>query len=236
MKGIDEARKEIELVDAQMTELFERRMACAKCIAEYKMEKGLPVYDAAREKILIEKNVGYIKNSENEQYYREFLDGVLTVSKRYQHKLMTSLKVAYSGIEGSFASISVSKIFPDAERVPYKNFKECYDAVAIGQCDFAVMPIENSYAGEVGQVNDLMFEGDLFVNGVYELKVTQCLLGVPGSSIDKITTVVSHPQALEQCNEFIYEHDFQSISADNTARAAKEVATRADKSVAAIFS
>jgi len=236
MKGIDEARKDIEIIDAQMAELFERRMKCAKCIAEYKMEKGLPVLDKSREKNLIERNVAFLKNPETERYYREFLDGVLTVSKRYQHKLMTSLKVAYSGIEGSFASISVSRIFPDAERVPYKNFSQCYEAVVKGECDFAVMPIENSYAGEVGQVSDLMFNGDLFINGVYELGVSQCLVGVKGSSVDSITTVISHPQALTQCNDYIYDHHFQSISADNTARAAKEVADRNDKSIAAIAS
>lgn len=236
MKGIDEARKDIEIIDAQMAELFERRMKCAKCIAEYKIEKGLPVLDKAREKNLIERNVGFLKNPETEQYYREFLDGVLTVSKKYQHKLMTSLKVAYSGIEGSFACISVSRIFPDAQRVPYKSFEKCYEAVVNGECDFAVMPIENSYAGEVDQVSDLMFNGDLFINGVYELGVKQCLLGVKGSSIDSITTVISHPQALTQCNEYIYDHHFQSISSDNTARAAKEVSDRNDRSIAAIAS
>lgn len=236
MISIDEARKDIEQIDAQMAELFERRMVCAKCIAEYKMEKGLPVLDKSREKSLIERNVSYLKNPESEQYYREFLDGILNVSKKYQHKLMTSLKVAYSGIEGSFASISVSRIFPDAERVPYKNFTQCYEAVEKGECDFAVMPIENSYAGEVDQVSDLMFNGSLFVNGVYELGVTQCLLGVKGSTIDSITTVISHPQALTQCNDYIYDHHFQSISSDNTAVAAKEIADRNDKSVAAIAS
>lgn len=236
MKSLDETRKEIEVIDKQMAALFEKRMDCAKAVAEYKMEKGLPVLDKAREKLLIEKNAGYIQNPLFERYYRDFFDSLLGISKDYQHNLMTSLKVAYSGIEGSFASIAVSKIFPDAKKVSCKNFADCYASVVNGESDFAVLPIENSYAGEVGQVSDITFEGDLYINGVYELGVSQCLLGVPGSTIDSITTVVSHPQALEQCNEFIFEHQLQSIPAENTARAAKEIATRNDKSVAAIAS
>lgn len=236
MRNLDETRKEIEIIDKQMADLFEKRMQCAKDVAEYKMEKGLPVLDKAREKALIEKNAGYIQNPLHERYYRDFFDSLLTISKDYQHNLMTSLKVAYSGIEGSFASIAVSKIFPDAKKVSCKNFADCYQKVADGVTDFAVLPIENSYAGEVGQVSDITFEGDLYINGVYELGVSQCLLGVPGSSLDSISTVISHPQALEQCNEFIYEHQIQTVSAENTARAAKEVATRNDKSMAAIAS
>ena len=236
MKDIAEARSEIEIIDKQMAELFERRMDCAKCIAEYKMEKGLSVLDKERERTLIEKNAGYITNPEHERYYRDFLGGLLNVSKDYQHSLMTSLKVAYSGIEGSFASIAVGKIFPDAKKISCKNFAECYQSVCDGKSDFAVMPIENSYAGEVGQVSDLMFNGDLYINGVYELGVSQCLLGVNGSSLSTINKVISHPQALEQCNEFLYEHQIQSIPSENTARAAKEVASRNDVTTAAIAS
>lgn len=236
MKSIDESRKQIEIIDKQMAELFEKRMECSKAVAEYKMEKGLPVLDKAREAMLIEKNLGYIANPEMQRYYRDFFEGMLNVSKDYQHRLMSNLKIAYSGIEGSFAAISASRIFPDAQRVPYKNFKKCYEAVENGECDFAVMPIENSYAGEVGQVNDLMFEGSLYINGIYELGVNQCILGLPGAKLEEITTVISHPQALEQCNEFIYDHKLKSIPYENTARAAKEVADREDVTVAAIAS
>ena len=126
-------------------------MDCAKVIGQDKIRRGLPVLDKARERSLIEKNVGYLENSEYESYYRDFLDGMLNVSKKYQHKLMSKLKIAYSGIEGAFACISASKIFPDGERVPFKNFTKCYEAVEKGECDFAVLPIENSFAGEVGQ-------------------------------------------------------------------------------------
>ncbi|MBR5733535.1 MAG: chorismate mutase, partial [Lachnospiraceae bacterium] len=196
---IDILRDRIEKIDGEMAGLFEQRMACAAEIAAYKREKGLPILDKGREKILIERNTQKISNREYEPYYREFLTGMLDISKKYQHRLSEGLRVAYSGIEGSFASICAGRIFPEASRIPYKCFADAYNAVRSGECDLAVLPIENSYAGEVGQVADLMFDGDLFINGVYELPVSQCLLGVPGATADTIKTVISHPQALDQC-------------------------------------
>lgn len=236
MSQMDELRKQIEEIDEQMIDLFEQRMSVSAKVAEYKKEHGIPVLDKDREKILIERNTGKVKNKELKVYYKDFFEGVLDVSKSYQHKLMEGVKVAYSGIEGSFASISASKILPDATRVPYGSFSEAYNAVVNGECDFAVLPIENSYAGEVGAVTDLMFKGDLFVNGVYELGVSQCLLGVKDSSLESIKTVVSHSQALDQCSEYIKRHGLKSISAENTAVAAKEIADKNDITVGAIAS
>ena len=161
---------------------------------------------------------------------------MLDISKKYQHRLSEGLRVAYSGIEGSFASICAGRIFPEASRIPYKCFADAYNAVRSGECDLAVLPIENSYAGEVGQVADLMFDGDLFINGVYELPVSQCLLGVPGATVDTIRTVISHPQALDQCAGFIRKHGYEVIQAENTARAAKQVADRGDVTVGSIAS
>lgn len=144
--------------------------------------------------------------------------------------------VAYSGIEGSYASIAVRELFPDAVRVSCRNFAQAYKSVEDGACKMAVLPIENSYAGEVGQVMDLMFEGTLSVNGVFELHVSHCLVGRKGSKIEDIRKVISHPQALEQCDEYIYEHGFETIQAENTARAAKLVAESKDPALAAIAS
>lgn len=236
MSALDEARKEIELIDKEMAALFEKRMKSANTIAKYKIEHGLPVVDKERERVLIDKNVGYIQDAALEPYYREFFNKILKVSKNYQQTFMRSVKVAYSGIEGSFASIMAANVFPAARRIPCKNFAAAYEAVESGECDFAVLPIENSYAGEVGQVSDLMYNGGLYVNGVYELGVCQCLVGVQGSSIDSIRTVVSHPQALEQCNEYIYNHEYRTKEADNTAVAARDIADRNDITVGAIAS
>ncbi|MCQ2544121.1 MAG: chorismate mutase [Lachnospiraceae bacterium] len=236
MAEIDEYRKEIEIIDKEMAEMFERRMKCSYNIAAYKREHGLPILDAKREKSLIEKNSKYINDDEMRQYYQDYLVSVMQISKLYQRKQLEGIMVAYSGIEGSFASLAVSKIMPDANRIPYKNFADAYNAVVNGECEFAVLPIENSFAGEVGQVTDLMFNGELSVNGVYELKVSQCLLGVPGSRVDTIKTVISHPQALEQSNEYLTQHGITSIPFENTARAAKEVSEKNDITIGAVAS
>ena len=149
-----------------------------------------------------------------------------------EHPPVSATRIAYSGIEGSFAFIAASRIFPDA----FHSFKEAYNSVTNGNCDAAVLPIENSYAGEVGQVSDLMFAGNLTVHGVYELSISQCLLGLPGSSISDITHVISHPQALEQCGEYIGRHGWKTVPYENTARAARSVAREGDITQGAIAS
>lgn len=146
------------------------------------------------------------------------------------------MKIAYSGIEGAFAYIAAQRIFPGQELLSFGDFRSAYEAVEKGECDYAVLPIENSYAGEVGQVTDLMFQGGLFVNGVYTLNVLQNLLGVKGASLESVRKVISHPQALEQSGDFIAAHGYAVEEAANTARAAKMVAELGDVSVAAIAS
>ena len=146
------------------------------------------------------------------------------------------MKIAYSGIEGAFAYIAAKRIFPDGELIAFGDFHSAYKAVENDDCDYAVLPIENSYAGDVGQVTDLMFQRELFVNRLYTLNVVQNLLGVKGSTLQTISRVVSHPQALEQCAEFLRAHNYESIEAVNTARAARQVAQEGDTSVAAIAS
>ncbi len=147
-----------------------------------------------------------------------------------------SRKIAYSGIEGAFANIVAKKIFPEDEPVPFKNFRETYDAVSAGLCDYAVLPIDNSYSGEVTEVMDLLFEGNLYINALYSLPVIQNLLGVPGSTKEDIRKVVSHPKALEQCDGYIRKCGYEAVQAANTARAAREVAAQKDRSTAAIAS
>jgi len=146
------------------------------------------------------------------------------------------LKIAYSGIEGAFAHIASGRIFPGQELQAFGDFRSAYEAVEKGECDYAVLPIENSYAGEVGQVTDLMFQGSLFINGVYTLNVQQNLLGIKGASLTTVRKVVSHPQALEQSADFIAAQGYAVEEAANTARAAKMVAELGDASVAAIAS
>lgn len=145
-------------------------------------------------------------------------------------------RIAYSGIEGAFAHTVAGKIFPEEMTVSHANFRETYEAVVSGDCDYAVLPIDNSYSGEVTEVMDLLFEGGLYVNALYSLPVTQNLLGVPGSRKEDVKTVISHPKALEQCDEFLRKNGFEVVQTTNTAVAARKAAELADPSIAAIAS
>lgn len=233
---LEEARKTINKVDAQMAELFVERMRAAELVYAYKKEYGLPILDAKRENVVIERNASAIEDEVLRGYYIDFLRDVMAVSRAYQYRMQSGLKVAYSGVEGAFAHIAAGRIFPEANRIPYRDFALAYDAVVRGESDFAVLPIENSYAGEVGQTIDLLFTGTLYVNGIYELKICQNLLGVPGSTVADIRRVTSHPQALSQCHDYIALHGFTTEEANNTAIAAKTVAESGDKTLGAIAS
>ena len=236
MTELEQARQIINDVDRQMAELFEKRMDAAKMVANYKKEHGLKIDDFAREEQIIAKNTSLIKDEDYKSYYVNFLRGSINLSKLLQHRLLDGMRVAYSGVEGAFANIVAERIFPDASCVGYSDFKTAYNAVVNGDCDCAVLPIENSFNGDVGKVMDLSFFGSLFVNGVYEAEIIQNLLGVKGAKIEDITTVVSHSQALGQCANYIESHGFETVEAVNTAVAAKSVAEKGDKTVAAIGS
>lgn len=233
---LEKARQEINEIDCKMAQLFVQRMKAAEAVFEYKKEHGLPIFDQKREDAVIQKNSALIEDEVLKGYYIDFIKHLMSVSKNYQYRLQNGLCVAYSGVEGAFAHIAAGKIFPQSDRNSCRDFKAAYDCVVNGQADVAVLPIENSYAGEVGQTIDLIFSGSLFINGIYELEIHQNLLGVPGACVDDIKKVTSHPQALSQCHEYIKLHNFDTEEANNTALAAKAVALSNDKSIGAIAS
>ena len=233
---LEEARKIINDVDAQMAELFVKRMRASEMVYAYKKEMGLPILDKAREDIVIEQNTKRIEDETLKGYYMDYLKNVMSVSRAYQYRMQNGLKVAYSGVEGAFAHIAAGRIFPESQRISCRDFKAAYDSVVSGENDVAVLPIENSYAGEVGQTIDLIFSGSLSINGIYELEVHQNLLGVPGASIADIRKVVSHPQALSQCHDYIRGRGLETEDSTNTAVAAQKVAQAGDKTVGAIAS
>lgn len=233
---LEKARRIINQVDGEMAELFVKRMQAAEMVAEYKAERGLAILDASREEEIIREGAKRIESPVLREYYVRFLKDTMKISRAYQSRLMEGLRVAYSGTEGAFAHIACGNLFPNAIKVSYRDFKSAYKAVEGGECDICVLPVENSYNGEVGQVTDLMFSGSLYVNGMYELAVTQDLLVVPGATIADIKKVVSHPQALGQCRDFIRKGGFETVEYSNTALAAEYVAKLGDKSVAAIAS
>ena len=233
---LEKARRIIDEVDTQMAELFVKRMRAAELVYEHKKELGLPILDAKREEAVIEKNAALVEDEVLRGYYIDYLKHLMAVSRAYQYRMQSGLTVAYSGVEGAFAHIAAGKIFPQGNRVSYTDFKAAYDSVVKGESDVAVLPIENSYAGEVGQTIDLIFSGSLFVNGIYELDIHQNLLGVADATVEDIKKVTSHPQALSQCHDYIKMRGFETEEANNTALAAKRVAMANDKSLGAIAS
>ena len=233
---LEEARRIINEVDSQMAELFVKRMKAVETVCEYKMEFGLPILDQKREDAVIEKNSALIEDEVLRGYYIDYLNCMMSVSRAYQYRMQSGLKVAYSGVEGAFAHIAAGRIFPKGNRVSYSDFKAAYDSVVSGESDVAVLPIENSYAGEVGQTIDLIFSGGLFINGIYELEIHQNLLGLPEARVEDVKKVTSHPQALSQCHDYIKMRGFETEQANNTALAAKRVAEAKDKSLGAIAS
>lgn len=236
MEKLIHARETINAIDKEIAALFEKRMNAVRLVSEYKIEHGLPIYDAAREEALIQRNISLIEDEEIRPYYVDFLRNTMRVSRSFQAKLSEGMRVAFSGVEGAFASIAAGKIFNHCVRVPYADFRSAYNAVIEGECDCAVLPIENSTAGEVGQVMDMMFSGPLCVSGIYDLSIIHNLMAVPGTKLSDITEVISHPQALSQCAAYIREHGFTAKEFENTARAAKFVAEQNSPHLAAIAS
>lgn len=236
MEKLLKAREIINETDKEIASLFEKRMDAVRLIAEYKQERGIPVFDAGREAEVVKTNLQYIENEEIKEFYVPFLKETMEISKRFQHRILEGMNIAYSGVEGAFAHIAAGRIFPDGNRISYPDFRAAYEAVEKGECDCAVLPIENSRAGEVGQVIDLLFSGSLYVNGMYSLDIRHNLIGLSGATEADIKKVISHQQALQQCASYIKAQGYYAESFENTARAAQYVADKGDITLAAIAS
>ena len=236
MNELEQARREINRIDEEMAGLFEARMKAVERIAFYKKENGLPVRDPVREAAMIENARKLIRDRDVEGYYVEYMKHVIDVSCARQDSLIRGRKIAYSGVEGAYAHIAALKLFPEADCQGMNGFTEAYQAVEDGRCDCAVLPLENSYAGEVGTVMDLIFSGSLYINQVMDLPIRHALMACPGASVGEIRTVYSHPQALRQCAEYIRARGWQTVECENTAVAVRKVHGMNDSTAAAIAS
>ncbi len=236
MDKLEIARQEINEIDCEMARLFVRRMEAAKLVAEYKQEHGMPVFDATREAEVIRRGAERVSDDELRSYYINFITNNMELSKAYQHRLLDGMTVAYCGVPGAFAQIAAMRIFPDGNTKPYGSFREAYDAVVDGECDCAVLPIENSFQGDVTQVMDLAFFGPLYISGTYDLQIVHNLLANEGATPESIKKVLSHPQALGQCAGYIESKGYEPRERSNTAIAAKEVRESGRTDVAAIAS
>ena len=236
MNNLNESREKINNIDKEMTKLFCERMNLCKDIAEYKKANSLPILDSSRENEVINKNLTLVEDENLKPYYVTYIKNFLNVSRDYQRSLLTGLKIAYSGIEGAYGYIAASRMYPKCELVSNSNFTKAFTSVEEGINDRAVLPIENSFAGDVGEVMDLIFSGSLFINRIYDLEVEHNLMVNPGVNFSDIKMIVSHPQALSQCSKFIEEYDFKTIEEVNTAFAAKRLKETNDKTMAVIAS
>lgn len=236
MNDLSEARKIIDRVDGEMARLFCERMRAVAMVAQTKKEKGLPIYDPAREDEVLRRNSARVEDENLKSYYVNFLKSNMELSRAYQSRLLDGMRVAYSGVNGAFGYIAAHRIFPEAKLIAYPDFLAAYEAVETGECDCVVLPMENSYAGDVTQVVDRAFEGSLYINGIYDLEIVQNLLALPGTTLSDVKEVISHPQALSQCSNYLREKGFQTVPATNTAVAACRVAESGRHDLAAVAS
>ena len=201
MADIEKARREINECDREMARLYQRRMSAVQEVAQYKAERGLPIEDIPRETQVINRNSEFISDSTLREFYVNFLQSEMDISKNYQRRLITGRKIAYSGVPGAFADIAAKKVFAQGTTVSCPDFKAAYDAVVNGDCDCALLPIENSYNGDVGQVMDLAFFGPLYINGIYQAQIVQNLLAVKGTTMDQVKSVISHPRLWDSARD-----------------------------------
>lgn len=258
MQELSEIRKKINGLDEKIIELWKERMATSLSVAEYKKEKGLPVLDLQRERELSDR-VAAMAGEELDIYARVLYDTVMGISRSYQHKLLyddgrtariikkalentdklfpQKAVVACQGVEGAYSAIACEKIFKYPTVSYFKTWEEVVNSVEQGLCKYGVLPIENSTAGSVNGVYDLMAEHNFYIVKSIRLKINHCLLANHGASLQDIKEIYSHEQAINQCSDFLHAHgDIKVHVCENTAVAAKLVMESGRTDIAAISS
>ncbi len=234
MSILEEARKKINDIDKQMASLFEQRMKAVEDVILYKQEHQLPILDTNRENFIMKHNLQYIHENKYIESYQSFMKNVMSISRKYQNQILCKNKIGYQGIKGAFSYFATQKIFPNHQYINYSSFQSLCNAVENGEIAYAVIPFENSYTGEVGEVLDLLIEHHIFINNIYDLPISQNLLGIKGATINDIKMVYSKDKAIEQSQLFLKGRDWEVIPYPNTAMAAEYVARCNDKTKAAI--
>lgn len=250
-------RDEIDIIDKEIERLFEERMKLCADVAEYKISTGKQVLDAQREKEKIEKIKALASGEFNKKGAEEIFKQIMAISRKLQyrilakHKLINEIdfdvvdciekknaKVVYQGVEGAYAYEAMINYFGEGvENHSVDTWKDAMEEVKCGKVDYAVIPIENSTAGSVSQVYDLLACYDNYIVGEIDININHMLLGLKGAKIEDIKTVYSHPQALMQCDKYLDENrQWQKVSFKNTAMSAKKVKDDQDITQAAIAS
>ncbi len=258
MKDLAGIRQEIDRTDREILRLFEERMNLSEQVAEYKIATGGKVYDRQREEEKLKTLREAASGSFNAKGAEELFRHIMSVSRMRQYQMMEErnvsdgleeytriqklstdgAKVVFQGVEGAYSFAAMKSFFGDGIRSTHvETWKEAMEQVAGGQADYAVLPIENTTAGSVSDIYDLMTEYPNYIVGEEILEIRHTLMGVPGAELSDIRKVYSHPQALAQCRRFLGGHPgWEQIKLLNTAMAAEKVAREKDKSQAAIAS
>lgn len=253
-----EARIEIDEVDAEMTRLFARRMDIAAEIAEYKRQNNLPVFDPGRERAKLqeigEQTPAGIRTYAESLYrmlfelsracQRDVMGGESPLQKKIEAAIQNTpqqfpprARVACQGVEGAYSQRACEKLFALPNILYFDSFEGVFRAIDQGLCQYGVLPLENSTAGSVNRVYDLMTRYDFSIVRATRLKIEHCLLAAKGARLEDIKEVVSHEQALSQCEGFLRGlQDVKATAVENTAAAAKRVSESGRRDLAALAS
>ena len=255
---IQELRNQIDEIDNELVRLFCQRMDVAAHIADYKQANNLPILVPAREREKL-ADVAEKAGPDMANYTRVLYSMLFELSRSYQskrnmvlsplhHQIIQSIEttpklfpqtpmVACQGVEGAYSQIACEKIFKTPSIMYFKNFDGVFTAIEQGLCQYGILPIENSTAGSVKKVYDLMIKHNFSIVRTFRLKVDHNLLAKPGTKLSDIKVIYSHEQAINQCADFLRElHGVKVVPVENTAVAAQMVASSEDIGAAALSS
>lgn len=255
---LTQLRQDIDKIDDELVSLFCQRMEVAAKIADCKRESGTPIYVPAREREKLQ-DVAQKAGPEMANYTRVLYSMLFELSRSYQSKrscqssplyetithaieqtpklFPQSPMVACQGVEGAYSQIACEKIFKNPFILYFKNFEAVFHAIDQGMCQYGILPIENSTAGSVKKVYDLMIQHNFSIVRTFRLKVDHNLLVNPGTSLSDIKEIYSHEQAISQCGDFLQSlPGVNVIPVGNTALAAEMVSKSGRKDVAALSS
>ncbi len=253
MKDLGEIRVEIDKIDSELIELFKKRMDCARAVGEYKKANAIPVLNEKRENEILDSVEQ--RGGEYGSHARLLFSNIMELSRALQHNIVGSgraikedilnasskmpvseIKVGYQGIKGANGHEATLRLFPNGTAVNYKTFSDVFEAVDSGEVSYGILPVENSTAGSVSAVYDLILKHRFYIVGALDLPIDYCLAGLKQSEFSDIEKVWSHPQSISQCANYIAKNNFAPTPCANTAVAAKAVADEKRLNVAAICS
>lgn len=253
---LGQLRAQLDTIDEQIVKLYEERMDICSQVADYKIETGKKVFDKVREEEKLAKVRSLTHNEFNSHGITELFEQIMSMSRKLQYQKLNEsgrsgklpfigvdslekekARVVFQGAEGAYSQAAMVRYFGDSiDSIHVDTFRDAMSAIDEGSADFAVLPIENSTAGIVSEIYDLLVEFENYIVGEQIIKIEHCLLGVPGAKLSDIKQVYSHPQSLMQSSRYLSAHGWQQITMPNNAFAARKVAEEKDKSQAAIAS